>query len=301
MALIVHNDHTEILEADEQVGVLRRLRTLTRVTGLTANSYQVLYDALSEAGVPVPGEALDDDRGTNLVLVGRQTRLVERDKGAVDVILDYAHVLDGPHQDLRRGDQRGYIYGRMRSALSQTQTNHYESLTERDPFFDIPLQVPIVTRHTFSPTDLQRQNRPEIQGGEVNVEVPNGNYHLSGFIDTRRPNTIRRALLRRTNIVDFLGDPPGTWLCTEAKYQLATIRSPNPLSVESGARIPRYTFEFEFQYKEGGWNPSVTFVDTRINRPPPDLQPGVGYFTVPYYRRVDFEFWLCKVAENYIL
>jgi hypothetical protein len=235
--------------------------------------------------VPDEGDSLDSDRGRLLVLAERHAKILEGDINMADVSLQYNHVLDGPYQDLIKGNQFGIVYGKTRGSLTQVNTNFYTG------FDGVDRQI--TTQHRFSQNDTHFPTRTVIQGGEVSVEVPQANFQLQGFIDTNQPQTIELFTEGHTNLTDFLDCIPDRWLCTECQYEITSSESP------TDPTKARYAFKFEFQYKKGGWQPGVSFIDPRTNRPPVGLVPGVnqGYWRVPYYLGFDFTSFFAQVEQ----
>lgn len=276
-------DRVDILEADERMGCLRALKQVCRVVGMDKSvGWDALYAALTQIGVPQYGQFLDDNaQGFHVVLTGRSVKIVDGDPGTFDVILQWSHVLDGPFQDLKNGGPNGAVWGKYRSSLVQKQTN-LEYFVDEGTITSA--KIPITVEYRY-PTNANLQpGQLEIQGGEVGVSLPQGNYQLHGYIDTSQPQQYRKDLLGKVNSLPFLGDPPGCWLCSEVRFEIMAVVPTGRLIRD----LERYEFYLEFQLDDNGWDPGVVFVDNMTNRPPPDLIEGVGYRNTVEYLPVNF-------------
>jgi len=227
----------------------------------------------------------------NLVLVGRDPRLVEQDK-TIDVTLHYEHILDGPNQLLVGGnpnnpDLSGVIFGKLRTNIVEKNTNFYYPYG--DPTNPRTL---IVVGHSFiNPmtggiidtgippivgTFPNTYPNTVFQGGEVQVPFPQANYKVSGIVFIDDPWFYVITLLAKINSQPFLGYPIGTWLCSEVTFELLNY-TPGNGSGFNPELFPMYRLDLEWQYNQDTWNPIVAFHDQRTGQPPSQLEGDTLY------------------------
>lgn len=279
MASTAFIDHIDTLECDEAQGALVSLKQLVRVVNLVSTDYSVLYDALESAGIPKPGTALDIGKGSDLILARRPARIVDKDKGTVDVTLHWEHIHQGPNMDLQLRD-----FAKVKSSIVSIDTNHYTSYTNFLGQPTAPTQTLMTVAYTYprnGPGGVFA-GRTVVQTGKAKVFAPQSNYQFSGFLDVNQPAIVEGYMLKHLNSVVFRSRPPGTVICSEVQYHHHAFTSLDRPTKK------RFFFHFEFQYKDDGWDPTVTFIDEVTSKPPPDLIPGIGYRTFGYYPRTDF-------------
>jgi hypothetical protein len=183
-----------------------------------------------------------------------------------------------------------------------------------------PQRQQITVAHTFPLTDpvINGQvytNLPNtiVQIGEINIAYPQQNFQFQGLIQVSNPWTIVNALIRTINATTWFDQPPGTWICSEVKFEIYDTNGP--------LTGPLYKFEFEFQNDSDGWNPTVVFKDQRTGRPPANVQPAIatdangilnqaynplkpnqlqpaGYWQVPSLRSVDYNVYFTSFFEG---
>lgn len=145
-------DQLETLEMSEENGVVRSLKLLATIEGLTSNTYAVLIEAYKQVGLPTPGTFLvDPDDPLNpswpippgkdkamamLLLAKRNFKLRANDKKTVDIVLDYQHFMEGDNQNLTPGatspndwkvPASSIVYGKNRASVQQTKSNYYDT------------------------------------------------------------------------------------------------------------------------------------------------------------------------------
>lgn len=284
MAVVAHIDHVSVLEAEEEFGTLKRMVRRIRVTGLTDLDYSALFTALAAAGVPLYLSTLPE--ATSLVCTNRTVRLVDGDRGSVDVDCYYSHVLT-LGQSFANPTQ-GILLGEVSTTLSQVKTNKAldgkliqvrhrwpgpEHIVDNPAYADDPDgdEPPLLEN------DKDHPDETHIQGAEIEVMVPETVLTFKGIVNTVFPWNVERFLVGKVNATDWAGRGPDEWMCIGADWR--------PLDGEAS----RYEFSFSFQRKEGGWQPEVRFIDKRTDEPPPALVEGVGYKKITYYESVDFE------------
>lgn len=274
MAGFAFIDHVDTLECKEVNGVIRSLTRLFRVLGVQNTDYTVLWEALNNAGIPTAGQKTDDavtllenSPFVNLSVVDRSAKIVDKDRGCVDVTVVYQHMLDGPNQSLNQpANTGGIIFGKVKTSIQQKQTNFTVNPDGS--------QELITVKYTYPKTDPNYAGQTITQTGTIEVPLPMKTYSLQGYMLTLDPSGLANQFIASVNADIWNNEAPRTWLCTEASYERMTYG--------------QYLFGFEFQHNPDGWDPTVLFIDDRSNRPPPDLKPGVGYYTIEYLEGVDF-------------
>jgi hypothetical protein len=277
--VLVHKDLLETLEATERQGALRSLKTVTRITGIEETDYSVLWESLHNAGIPLPGTTLYEYDNTwllgrDLVLAERSVKIVDRDNGTADVFLNWEHVNAGPNLDLTLSN-----YVKVDASVHQDKTNFF-LLASGERF-------PIRVQYTYPANDqLGRAGVQDSQTTVIDAFFPQANLKYSGYIDTNVPDLIEDAMLRRINITWFHGRPPRTVMCTKAAHHLISHGSLDQPTKQ------RHQFDFEFQYKDNGWQPTAIYIDPRTNQPPKDAVLGNGIRDLDYYKEIDFRAYL---------
>lgn len=281
----IHIDHLDVLRQSTYLGVVRALTREILVTNTDENDYKVLYRALDDAGiVSVYGRAIEiDDYGRQLVLVDSDVSLYNKAKNQVKITQNFRHVLDGPYQDLENGISTtgqggGPIYGHMASSLQQTKTNQYPTYNQEG---QITGYTAITVEHTPEANSGLWPSQVLVQGGEINVFVPDAVYTIQGWRTlASHPRTLEKLMLGAVNSEPFLGDPVKTWICSDVRWHF--------IGREEDTGFNRYEMQFEFQYNDDTWEYPVVFIDPETNRPPEGLVEGVGKKTIAYHNEIDF-------------
>jgi len=258
-------DSIEDLDLDEQWGVVVGLTRKVIVTGLTGVTYATMYAALDAAGVPNHGANLDNGKGTSLQVVGRRVKMIDIDKAHVTV--SYG-MFNGQGQKLYAdGIANRNVSGKMRMSVSQKDTNLYR------PGGTGPKEL-ILVSHTYPDDDPDYAGRTIVQSGTVNVNIPQSTFTIEGVKETLAPWQMARSLIGSINDRVWMGEGPGTWMCTGVEWEYRKAQN--------------FFMRFEFQHDSDGWNPTAVFIDDRTDRPPVDVVDGVGVVTVSYFRPVDY-------------
>jgi len=280
MAGVVNIDKIKSLSGQEQFGLLTRLRRLAIVTKLTSNDFRVLDEALNSPGVPAPGSSPADH--PNLVLVQRNPTLLG-DKKTVEIELVYEL---GPSDGFDLDNTDRPFIGKMTTNISQVETN-----------LDVLTNI-IKTKYTYPADDPAKRyaGKTRFQGGEIGVFRAEKTWTGRGIKAENDPGKLQFNMLLnvnddRTEIFPnppglFLGEAKGTWLCTAANYTPFEIfREGLP------DFVPRWMWDFEFQFNPDGWDPGVAFRHEESGVLPEDLVEGQdeGFFNVSSYFSVDFE------------
>lgn len=262
----VRIDTIEDLEMNEKWGVVVGVSRKMRVLGLSGTDYKTLYQALNIAGVPQQNAYLDG-YNTQLILIDRNVKMIDKDKA--DVFLNY-----GPFNDKGQvlfydgGIASRAIAGKMSTTIVQKDTNIYRAN-------GVGETLPIILEHTYPATDADYAGKTVQQTGTVSVAIPQRTFVIEGIKSVLAPWDMAERLHRSTNRLVWLGQDPGTWMCTEVTWEYRTEGN--------------YFMTFTFQHEEDGWDPSVVFIDDRTSRPPAGVSVDDGsVLTVPYFRRSDF-------------
>jgi hypothetical protein len=291
-------DRVSNLYAREVHGVVVELGRLAVVTGIRYRDYSVLMKALDNIGIPVYGSRVsigvpladgDPDKTLDhLILVQRNPKIINDDYGTVEIELIYKTPMEGDHQDLDLGDQKGVVYGRMTAAIHQTKTNFFYPNGDHTK----PKET-IYVGHIFAKNDpYGRAGKFAIQGGEVTVAQPQKNFKFSGIKDTKTPWFVANRLIACVNEKKFLGDNPKEWMITSIEWE--------PIGIMGLTQRTRYQFRYELQHNPDTWDPTAVFSDHQTHRPPPGLSkvdiplPGgliipAGVKEIPYHKPLDFE------------
>jgi hypothetical protein len=280
-------DRVDTLEMVERHGTVRSLTRKALIgfgrADLIPADFSVLtaaLDALPAALTPFRNLSNDptlfpETTYSALVLTERSPKLHQNDPAWVEVTLKYEHILDGPNQQLYK-PRTGILFGKGKCSVVEKTTNFY---VPRGVKRNKKNRVMIEVAHTYKSQDSGivafTANLPNkelfpmtvLQGGEVNVPFPQANFKLQGTMNTDNPWFIGRKFIARINSVRWLGMDVHTWLCSEVTWDALD-------TVGLGGDTPAYHFEFEFQYNEDTWDPTVVFLDQRTGRPPADVERG---------------------------
>lgn len=134
--------------------------------------------------------------------------------------------------------------------------------------------------HTWPVDDKVEARRGQIepQGGSPNIDQIHQTQRFSGPIAVAYPNFLQRVYLNHVNQFTWQGDPPNSWKCVKADYEL------------SNTSTTPYTFrwDFGFEFNPDSWMLQVTFEDDTNNKIPAGLVPGVGFRQFQVYPARDF-------------
>lgn len=249
-------------ERAQNFGILRD--TLEFLDGQGFGMFSLLYD---------PGEGGKDEMDySSLVLVERKPSIGQNDPCVVDVELKYDHILDGPNQ-LISSPPLGVIYGKGRCSIVEKSTNFFFPYGDKSQ-----KRIQIMVGHKYEDTDssvagftlVNQVKLPKvaIQGGEINIPFPQGNFQCEGIKkDVDDPWGFAMTAIAKLNRKSWLGQRPHCFLCTEVSWQMLNWK------------VGTYRFAFEFQYNDDTWDTSVVFLDQRTGRPPAKVVRG--YITDP--------------------
>lgn len=132
---LLFNERVDTLSMTEDLGVVRKMKTKARITGLTTLSSLALQEAYNQVGLPQPGTYYTVPQNSQtsifgmLVLVRREFDLI--DESTIDVIMSWEHFLDGDNQEMAiagtspTGTGRNHLYGKTRTSVQQTKVNYF--------------------------------------------------------------------------------------------------------------------------------------------------------------------------------
>lgn len=255
-----HIDTIEVLTMQERAGAIVGLTREAIVTGLTGVPLEKLYAALDAAGVPVYGTVLDAGRGKRVFVTDRNVKMLDRDTASVTITYE--------SKESKRSTENGTsVVGKMTASVAQVDTNLYRENGRGE-------QLPVALEHTYPDDDPDFAGQTIKQAGQMKVFVPQRTFTCDGVRATLTPWTIVDTMIGCVNRAAWMGGGPREWMCTEVTWEVQGYM--------------KYLMAFTFQHNEDTWDPTVTFIDSRTNRPPKDLMAGKGYKTVPYHRPIDF-------------
>lgn len=119
------------------------------------------------------------------------------------------------------------------------------------------------------------------QGGVIRPLMPRRELHAEWTNQSMFPGALVDAYVGKTNLSEWQGGPPGTWLCTELTF--------DPANVDKTPVLYRFNGSFRQKDDDGsGHNPQVVFIDPETGQPPTGLVAGVGFKTIPWYLFAEF-------------
>jgi len=95
-------------------------------------------------------------------------------------------------------------------------------------------------------------------------------------LETTHPATTAKKYAGTVNRSTIFEGPPGGWLCTAITG-----------SSDDGGKT--FIVTYLFQFNENGWQPTVSYIDPKTNRPPANLTAGIGTKQVQLYRDTEFK------------
>jgi len=259
-------DHLTVLEAHERHGTLRRLVRVAQVSGISADNWDILSDALDASGLPQYGDHLVDQVSSTaygMVLVERNPTVIDKDRVRVELVyencVDLEQDLDDPFT--------GYALGEVRCNIQQKSSN-------------LDLDGDQVTvSHTYPDDDPNHPDETLTQGGEFQYYEPQRTIHIRGIKATRTPWLLANSIVGKVNKRFWAGEYARAWLCTACSWK--------PASVSGG--VVRHFMDFEFQHDPDTWDPTVVFIDDVTGKPPAGLVENIGYKTVTKMPEIDFD------------
>lgn len=235
----------------EEKGVVKEVSRLAVVSGLTLgpDAEQAVAQALNHVDMPKPGDS--HPLVVGLFLADRFP--VARDPTIMQVELRYKipGLIDQPPP----GEPWTLSGG---AALEEIETQ-----LDRDG------------------NQVTVEHQGVVQGVRIRPLMPREELNAEWTGQSTTPGQVVRAYVGKTNELTWQGWLPGSGLCMSITF--------DPIDVTQSP--PLYRFNASFRQKDddgSGHDPQVVFIDPESGEPPPGLVAGVGYKTVPWYIRADF-------------
>ncbi len=129
-------------------------------------------------------------------------------------------------------------------------------------------RITVAYTATGDDSDLQ------IQGTRVPALRPQTTLQFSRN-ESNNPARLARQFVGTVNQARIFDGDSQTWLCTA-------------ITGKSSDGAVSFDVTYEFQHNADGWQPQVSYIDPRTNRPPADLVLGVGLKEIAIYKQTDF-------------
>jgi hypothetical protein len=263
MAVTVKLDMLESLPTavDNHGGSQVSLRA--RATGLTSSTGDgALAEALNDSAMPQLGGKLTAFPG--VVLATRVPMVMKSSPQVVDVMLTYV-TRGSPIARYLMGIATGF--GSPSAPGSDFQAGGGGSLQQEPQSVDLFGNEMLVS-HTFAADDkvLERRGKTQTQGGSPSVDQVSLTTRFSGPLAMAYPNFFALLWLNHTNLFTWQGNPPNSWKCVQADFDL----------INSATTPSTFRWDFAFQFNVNGWFKQVSFKDDTDGLPPAGLVPGVG-------------------------
>ena len=244
----------------EEAGVITSLHSsilVTAITGSTVSARLVdVYNALDSGGYAAFSSV---SSYPHLVLVKRDVEFYKNDTNKAIATLEYG--LRGHNYS-----EIGTFTAKMASSLQQIKTD-----------FDI-FGHQIVVGHQYTGDPNFGSQFKEVSAN-VQQLMPQSEITYNGLFLLADPIAFRNAFLGHINSFYWNGGEPTTWLCTECNIE--------PYAYNLTATL--WAITISFQYDPTGWNQLAVFLDPSTNKPPLNLEPGVGI--VPVQTQPFADFW----------
>lgn len=243
------------LEATESHGVVQSLKRGYILDGLDASTGPgLMWQALTYSGLPVDGSLAPGD--TNLVCTGRQARPMPNSKTKAEVIVTYEPI----------GTANRFIFSGGGTLSSvRTQVDRYGN--------------EVVVAHQWPNDDPDWPNEVQLQPIDLNVMQPQKTLVATGPLNVAYPDQVVDLWLGSMNSAAWAGRGPYEWMCVDCEF--------TPMRVGYG-QFRKWMFTFQFQHDFTTFVPQVYFTDSRTNKPPVGLIPGVGMRYIDWYGLLDF-------------
>lgn len=120
-------------------------------------------------------------------------------------------------------------------------------------------------------TPVQVTYGSDTQNGEIDVDETQITLRATLLDNTTTPGAVIKSWANKVNSDTWQGGAAGEWRVTSCSFELVSEDEQS------------WRFEFEFQFKEGGWQPYVTHWDATNNRPTTGVTVGDGIAQLTYY------------------
>lgn len=126
----------------------------------------------------------------------------------------------------------------------------------------------------------------ELIAGSIEVYAPQDTLDVVLYEQVQNPRSIAKQWTRKINEFTWLGDEPGTWMCTGVAATPANLNA---------TPLPEWRMTYTFQYDETGWQPELVVKDPETGEVYPDVTIpilpaliGNGARRVIRYESLDF-------------
>jgi len=256
----VRIDIGDEVHASEENGMLVSYKQAALVYGLTGVSGYAL-GAAAVAALEAFSSAYDafaaHTQHTNLLLVRRDVGQVTREitgAAVVKINLEWIHESRLENQFIFEGSVRMAQYETMKDIYGEQ----------------------ITVEHTFPDDDENYPGLLVTQGGTVKMEEPQILLTATGILTVDYPDRVQTRWANALNATWWVDGEPGTWKCIRVDFR--PYDSANY----------KWLFTFSFQRSYLGYEPQVTFIDKRTNKPPAGLVDGAGYKQIEAHTFIDF-------------
>ena len=251
----------------EDKGVIQEYRFSALIVDLAASGTRKLQEAL-DAGPFLPGQESDSYPG--LHCKSRIPTMTEPTRARIDYVF---HRRDSGFYTFRFG------IGNYNSAVEFVWSGG-SSMTQVESAVDA-FGVPAKVFHTWSENDFKPAGiigKEDSNTAILNVTQPLSTVTGRGYLQASYPDIIQRAWEGYVNSDIWAGEPPGTWGCISVNW----------IPVDSTKTPTLFEFEFVFENRPYGFQPTEFFTNPNTGFPPTTIQPGVGIRTFIWYPSRDF-------------
>lgn len=240
----------------EDAGEVVEARVVTMIEGVTGEPGYApgdyLSNALLAAGVPRPGERLNDTTLRNVRCVQRSPR-----------ILAWTEIGGG---------------------VKTCQVRVESVFTLWRPIEEAQFPIRGSASLTMIRTALDRDGLPilvEYDGETIRAEIdvlqPQQHEIRELLEATENPRVLANQWINHVNAASWGGGAPREWLCRHVDYECVdTTSSPR-----------EYLFRYEFEWNPTGWVYTVAYRDADGNIPA-DVEEGIGIRDIHWHRERDF-------------
>ena len=241
----------------EEKGVVKEVSRLAIVSGISTgiggvggSGERIVPAALNHTDMPQPGDPHDEVTGLVLMdrfPIARSTRIIQ-----IELRYKHPNAIDPPPP------------GEPWTLSGGASLEEIETQIDRDGN-----QIIVIHNEV-------------IQGGVIRPLMPRRELHAQWTGQSMFPGDLVDAFVGKTNLSDWQGGLPGTWLCLDIDFDIADPNQQPPL----------YEYNAHFRHKDdedgAGHDPQVVFVDPDTGEPPPGLVAGEGYKIITWYRQAEF-------------
>ena len=255
--------------------------TLTEVNGEVVSARTAAFvameeddsfqDAMSQDGVPQPGDSLNSTTEKNVVVVRRSPKVVGRTE--IDGV-EYPLVKIDIEYELVREDDGGSEAEPLEEAKTQYALRGGASIRQDTTTKD----------RDGTTLKLKYANAADgatVQVSEVTVFKVENFFEREIVEATNDPDSIVEDFVNKVNSVTFRGLAAGKWLCTSVTYTLHNAKS--------SPKEYRFTYRFESSADDNGWTYQALWKED--GKVPSDVADGsspFGILSVNWHAEKDF-------------